>query len=984
MERLCTLADEFASWDSLKPNDRAYFESSNYNNVQQDIGTIQAQQEIAKTLMNMNRIEHFLTRMAHFEEILLVLDFEHTPRVMAYVWGPIRFLILTTNLTEKALDYVLDVYEQLGNAMPPLHMYVQLFTSLPETGECLACIYEHIGSFHRLAYKLFSVRTHLWQRLYKATWKSSGEIFRHLSDCLSRHEKFMASHAYPFQEQYLMLDMGRSADPLSVAQYHDTTKQELSSHLRGLELCLENFKEEEASRKAANKKDVISWLSASTRTMSTHRELQSMRICPNSCRWLFKRYNEVRDWMTEEKIPESALWLHGSRGYGKSVLVSALVDELKKYSKNNEHNLPPNSKVYFFYCQEDDAESCTYLGILKGILRQMVDDNDDLIPLCVEKRASTGKANLESPEAAESLIDAFLEYNPRQYIIIDGPDQCNSSESIQTAQFFKKQIEKYDNETTRGRLRVLFMSQPMEEPAIVSTMPQDGACVQLKPLDNADDIRAFVKKRIPEFSQSRTTNSGFNLSEGDKFQIERIICHLSKDMFLFAHLAIEFLLQQPTKEKLKEKIEGEMLPKELSQMYEKIIGEIKNELLQLADGEAHWDMAKFLLSWLVCAKRPLKWHEMQAALSFDPNRQTVDFDNKMLRQNATKYLGSLVHVIDGDYIRIIHSTARIHVVKNEHINEGEVQCELAILCLRYLCLPCFSKYEDDEHDRMNMARLGWFSFQDYACSQWRGHVADIISKRGSFFSGSDYERRIAYALKCFVEKYDASLASEFHADFEQERAELSEFSGLSFYNDLISLWNHIVVTEKSTYDNRNKTGIEELDEVLQENRKLIEDNFTPTSAACLEDTIKDYYGPCLYKCKRTLCKSFYLGFERKKDRDVHHNRHDRPFPCLLPDCRSAPIGFSSSKDQLRHMRKNHPDKYDGLCAFEPLNPVVNSTKFQCEICKQNFTRNINLKGHMRSHFGDRPYVCSHAHCDKSFARLNDLRRHERNRSRFHR
>jgi hypothetical protein len=39
------------------------------------------------------------------------------------------------------------------------------------------------------------------------------------------------------------------------------------------------------------------------------------------------------------------------------------------------------------------------------------------------------------------------------------------------------------------------------------------------------------------------------------------------DMFLYAHLAIEYLLQQPTKEKLLEKIKEEMLPKGLSQMY---------------------------------------------------------------------------------------------------------------------------------------------------------------------------------------------------------------------------------------------------------------------------------------------------------------------------------------------------------------------------------------------------------------------------------
>lgn len=39
------------------------------------------------------------------------------------------------------------------------------------------------------------------------------------------------------------------------------------------------------------------------------------------------------------------------------------------------------------------------------------------------------------------------------------------------------------------------------------------------------------------------------------------------EMFLYAHLAIEYLLQQPTKEMLLMKAKGEMLPQKLKDMY---------------------------------------------------------------------------------------------------------------------------------------------------------------------------------------------------------------------------------------------------------------------------------------------------------------------------------------------------------------------------------------------------------------------------------
>jgi hypothetical protein len=77
-----------------------------------------------------------------------------------------------------------------------------------------------------------------------------------------------------------------------------------------------------------------------------------------------------------------------------------------------------------------------------------------------------------------------------------------------------------------------------------------------------------------------------------------------------------------------------------------------------AGGPARWERSKLLFGWLICAKRPLRWHEIQAILCFDPNKLQIDFENNMLRQDMEKYIGSIVHVLDGGYIRLIHSTAR--------------------------------------------------------------------------------------------------------------------------------------------------------------------------------------------------------------------------------------------------------------------------------------------------------------------------------------
>ncbi|KAH6632300.1 hypothetical protein F5144DRAFT_603045 [Chaetomium tenue] len=974
VDELLGLAETFETWDFLKFRDKDIFESSSYDAVQQNLNVIQLQRQTTRTMMNMKRIHCFLAGMVHLEKVLAAIRFEHSSKVMAYIWGPVRFLLKTTNLNDRVFDSVLDVYERLGNKIPPLYDHLQLFTALPESEGCLVYVYRDVLTFHRLAYKLFSLPSNLWQKLYKPTWKTSDHTFEHLAASLERHSRFIQAHGSSLQHPQPNLDqhvgLVRVEPGLNVTQDWDDVKMEFYRYRNDMNRSQDRFEEEEKARKEEEKRSVMAWISASKNTLLLHKKFQDARICPDTGRWLFRRYGEITDWMKEDQPPESMIWLHGSKGFGKTILASLLIDELNELgTERKKYAIPRQSKTYYFYCQEEDLENRTYLDILKGILHQMVDANEDLLPFCAEKAASSGSTNMESPEIAQTLIEAFFEYNSRQYIIIDGLDECETLEEIrQTVSFFMRQVTKCDNEIKHGRLRVLFMSQPVPELSEDKAMPEDIAYVELKSTDNADDIRAYVKKRIPDFSEKRATSSGFNLSDGDKGQIESIICRRSEDMFLYAHLAIEYLLQQPTKEMLLEKIKEEMLPKKLAQIYEKLLGAVKTESLQLAHGETHWQMAKLLLGWL-------------SILSYDPAKQKVDFDNKMLRQNAKKYLGSLVHVLDGGHIRIIHSTARRYIVQNEHINEQAVQCELTVLCLKYLCLLSSSNgYDEDE--RRGKAKLGWFSFQDYACSQWHSHIATVITACSTLFfdghHGQKYEEMLGSALHDFIETHRGELTTEPHDDFEQISSELARFSELSFHGNLLLLWNHIYSHQKGTYDTRNTVGIAPLDKALLENRSTLERHFKPSSEAWLDDTIEDYYGPNLFKCKLVLCKFFYQGYDRQKDRETHNSRHARPFVCPV-SCSLAPIGFVTNKDKERHVRTYHPDLGEGPSVFEALRPKTGSSEFTCNMCGKKFTRNITLKGHRRSHFGERPYKCSI--CDKQFTRLNDCRRHEKIHSR---
>lgn len=93
--------------------------------------------------------------------------------------------------------------------------------------------------------------------------------------------------------------------------------------------------------------------------------------------------------------------------------------------------------------------------------------------------------------------------------------------------------------------------------------------------------------------------------------------------------------------------------------YERIIRRMKKHLR-----DTQWTVALKLLGWMVCAKRPLNWREIQAAVSIDLENQTIDFDKRKLRSNIQDYCGSLIQVLPGDRIELVHTTAKKYALSS--------------------------------------------------------------------------------------------------------------------------------------------------------------------------------------------------------------------------------------------------------------------------------------------------------------------------------
>ena len=65
-----------------------------------------------------------------------------------------------------------------------------------------------------------------------------------------------------------------------------------------------------------------------------------------------------------------------------------------------------------------------------------------------------------------------------------------------------------------------------------------------------------------------------------------------------------------------------------------------------------------IFRWIVCARRPLKWSDIQSINAIDPSSSRVDFEERKLRVNCRHLCGSLVETSAEDTLELVHNSAK--------------------------------------------------------------------------------------------------------------------------------------------------------------------------------------------------------------------------------------------------------------------------------------------------------------------------------------
>ncbi|CAG0889940.1 unnamed protein product [Cyprideis torosa] len=112
--------------------------------------------------------------------------------------------------------------------------------------------------------------------------------------------------------------------------------------------------------------------------------------------------------------------------------------------------------------------------------------------------------------------------------------------------------------------------------------------------------------------------------------------------------------------------------------------------------------------------------------------------------------------------------------------------------------------------------------------------------------------------------------------------------------------------------------------------------------------------------KSFLCEECGRAFLRRRPLQEHiaaMHSVKRQFPCPENECDKS---YVRSVDLDNHLRSHRGEK-----------------PFVCEFCGNGYTYKCHLTEHRRTHTGEKPYVCNQNGCHKSFSRHSKLRRHHR-------
>ena len=188
----------------------------------------------------------------------------------------------------------------------------------------------------------------------------------------------------------------------------------------------------------------------------------------------------------------SVLWLHGDSGCGKSVLCSAVIDEILAIKR-----IDSRVKLTYWYFTVTDKKRTSVDYFLRALIAQLVLEYS--IPPSLLDLWAARKMGREAPKTAdlEQIIRRILLEEPsyKYYVVIDALDESDDTEKAEIMQFVRSLV------LLEVDIHILFTSRTNTVGIEKKMKDLSTFCnIAMKPQDTDLDILAHLTERLEDDS----------------------------------------------------------------------------------------------------------------------------------------------------------------------------------------------------------------------------------------------------------------------------------------------------------------------------------------------------------------------------------------------------------------------------------------------------------------------------------------------------
>ncbi|KAI0593638.1 hypothetical protein F4775DRAFT_586693 [Biscogniauxia sp. FL1348] len=431
---------------------------------------------------------------------------------------------------------------------------------------------------------------------------------------------------------------------------------------------------------------------------------------------------EYRKWLQCENM---TLFCPGIPGAGKTILTSIVVEDLSTAFANDK-----STGIAYIYCNFKQQETQKVEDLMASLLKQLAQSQSSL-PDSVKALHDQHKDRRTRPSLDKILctLESVALLFSRVFIIVDALDECQAFEGCRTR--FLTEVFALQN---KSRANIFATSRFI--PEIASRFNRS---VSLEIRASPEDVRRYIDGHItllPSFVHGRP-----DLQEKIKTEIVNAV----DGMFLLAQLHLNSLIGKRSPKAIQTALMklptgSEAYDYAYRSAMERIEGQVTDQA----------ELAKQVLSWIICAQRPLAILELQHALAVEAGASELDEENLPQVEDMISVCAGLVTVDEENgIIRLVHYTTQEYFERTKTVWFPNSEMEITKICVTYLSFSVFKNgwcQTDAEFEERLQANV----LYEYAARNWGHHARKCSSSCQEVIDFLENERIVEAASQALL------------------------------------------------------------------------------------------------------------------------------------------------------------------------------------------------------------------------------------------